>query len=74
MICQLSRRRRLPRFVEISGYAEHQSTRLSDLTRHHRGVGEYAHAKSHVDPFRDQVDIVAVEDRFYRELGMRCEE
>jgi hypothetical protein len=27
-------------------------------------VGEGAHAKSHVDPFLDQVDIAVVEDRF----------
>ena len=71
---QLSRRRRLPRFFEISVGAEHDSTRSSDPARHHRGVGEHAHAKSHVDPFLDQVDIAVVEDRFDRELGMRCEE
>ena len=74
MICQFSRRRRLPRFLEVSGCAEHQSTRLSDLARHYRGVGEHAHAKSHIDPFLDQVDFAVVEDRFDRELGMRCEE
>jgi hypothetical protein len=74
MISQLSRRRRLPRSLEIGGCAEHQSTRLSDLARHHRGVGEHPHKKSHIDPFLDQVDIAVVEDRFDRELRMRCEE
>lgn len=74
MICQLSRRRRFPRALEIRGCAERKSTRLSDLARHHRGVGEHAHGKCHIDPFFDQVDIAVVEDRFDRELGMGCEE
>jgi hypothetical protein len=69
MICQLSRRRRLPRFLEIGGCAEHQSTRLPDLAGHDRGVGEQAHGKSHIDPFLDQVDRAVLVDRFDREFG-----
>jgi hypothetical protein len=47
---------------------------LCDLARHHRGVGAHTHAKSHINPFLDQVDIGVVENRFHRELGMRREE
>jgi hypothetical protein len=74
VIQQLSRRRRLPGFLEIRECTDHQSTRLSDLARHDRGIGENAHAKSHIDPFLDQVNIAVVEDRFDREVGMRSEE
>jgi len=74
ILFDLGRRRRLPRFLEVGGRAEHRSARSSDLAGHHRGVGERAHLQCHVDPFRDQVDIVVVEDRFHRELRMRCEE